>query len=56
MANIIASINSLTQQLTETNAKLNQAINLTAKLEVDPANSKGNCPKSPKIVTFNKYY
>ena len=55
MANMTATINSLTQRLAETNAKLNQVINLNTKLQADLGNPKGTRPKSPKIVTFDKY-
>ena len=55
MANMTATINFLTKQLAETNAKLTQSMQLTSKLQSELANLKGKHPKSPKIVIFDKY-
>ena len=53
MANLTATINSLTRQLADTNNKLSQAVALTNTLQAEMAALKRNKP--PPRMTFDKY-
>ena len=55
MAHMTATINSLTQQLAETNAKLSQALSLTTSLQEEVTLLRKKNPKAPPIITFDKY-
>ena len=55
MANMTATINSLTQQLAETNAKLSQSLSLTTSLQEEVTLLRKKNPKTPPIITFDKY-
>ena len=54
MANLTATINVLTMQLSQTNTKLNEALVSTASLQLEPKSLK-NVKNGKEKSTFNKY-